>query len=231
MDERAPPPPPRSVVGLVLAGGRSSRFGEADKLRSELRGRPLFHHAVLAAASSCDEVIVVVAQDATLEPLLPTEAKVPVRVVRDVLVDAGPLAGLVAGLEAARSELVLVVGGDQPDLTPALLHLLIDSIREADAAVLVEHDRPRPLPVVLRRSPASVAARARLMSNRRSLRALIADLEPVIVPEISMSRPTCPIPDSGPRSSAKRTESSAGATDRGQRDAPSRRRCTVGGDR
>ena len=110
------------------------------------------------------------------------------RVVRDALADAGPLAGLVAGLEAARSELVLVAGGDQPDLTAALLGLLIDSIREADAAVLAEHDRPRPLPAVLRRSPATVAARARLVSDQRSLRALIADLDPVIVPERTWRR-------------------------------------------
>ncbi len=180
--------PTSTIVGLVLAGGRSSRFGGADKLRAELRGRPLFHHAVLAAAASCDEVIVVVAQDASDEPPLPADAMVPVRVVRDLLADAGPLAGLVAGLEAAGSELVLVIGGDQPDLTPALLRLLIDSIREAGAAVLAEHDRPRPLPAVLRRSPASEAARARLMSDRRSLRALIADLDPVIVPERTWRR-------------------------------------------
>lgn len=190
MDERSGSTEPRSasLVGIVLAGGRSSRFGGSDKLQVDLRGRPLFHHAVLAAATSCDEVIVVVAQDATGEPPLPTEAKVPVRVVRDVLADAGPLAGLVAGLEAARSELVLVVGGDQPDLTPALLHLLIDSIREADAAVLAEHDRPRPLPAVLRRYPASEAARTHLASDQRSLRALIATLEPVIVPERTWRR-------------------------------------------
>ena len=172
-----------TIVGLVLAGGRSSRFGETDKLRAMLRGRPLFHHAVLAAAAACDEVIVVVAHDATDELPLPTDAMAPVRIVHDLLADSGPLAGLMTGLESAGSELVLVAGGDQPDLTQPLLRLLIDSIREAGAAVLAEHDRPRPLPAVLRRSPASEAAQARLASGQRSLRALIADLDPVIVPE------------------------------------------------
>ena len=189
MDERSGPTKsgPMTLVGIVLAGGRSSRFGEADKLRAELRGRPLFHHAVLSLAPLCQEVIIVVAASGAAPPL-PTDAPVPLRVVRDALADAGPLAGLVAGLEAAHSELVLVVGGDQPDLTPALLHLLIDSIREADAAVLAEHDRPRPLPAVLRRSPASEAARTRLASDQRSLRALIAALDPVIVPERTWRR-------------------------------------------
>ena len=177
-----------TIVGIVLAGGRSTRFGKADKLRADVRGRPLFHHAVLAAATLCGEVIVVVAHDATGEPPLPTDAMAPVRAVRDVQADAGPLAGLVAGLAATEAEFVLVAGGDQPDLTTALLRLLVDSVRGSDAAVLAEHDRPRPLPAVLRRPPALEAARARLTSDRRSLRGLIAELDPVVVPERTWRR-------------------------------------------
>ena len=176
------------LAGIVLAGGRSARFGEADKLRVELRGRPLFQHAVLALAVLCREVVVVVAADGRGAPPLPTDAPVPIRVVRDQLPDAGPLAGLVAGLEATDSELVLVAGGDQPDLSPPLLGLLTGSIRNADAAVLAERDRPRPLPAVVRREPALAAALARLETDQRSLRALIADLGPVVVPERTWRR-------------------------------------------
>jgi molybdopterin-guanine dinucleotide biosynthesis protein A len=71
-------------VGIVLAGGRSSRFGEADKLRVELRGRPLFQHAILALAALCNEVVVVTA-DADDAPPLPTDAPVPIRLVHDRL--------------------------------------------------------------------------------------------------------------------------------------------------
>lgn len=182
-DQRHP-----GMVGIVLAGGRSIRFGEADKLLTRLRGRPLFHHAALALAGLSDEVIVVVARDTADDPPLPAHAAVPVRVVRDRIADAGPLAGLASGLEATDAELVLVAGGDQPDLTPALLGLLVGSIRDADAAILAERDRPRPLPAVLRRAPALRAARARLATDQRSLRALIADLRPAIVPERTWRR-------------------------------------------
>ena len=180
--------PDRRPVGIVLAGGRSSRFGDDDKLGAELRGRPLFHHAVLALASVCDEVIVVVAANAIEPPSLPRDAVVPVGVVRDRIAEAGPLAGLAAGLDATDAELVLVAGGDQPDLAPALLELLTASIRDADAAVLAEGDRPRPIPAALRRARAQVVARARLRTDQRSLRALIADLEPVVVPERTWRR-------------------------------------------
>ncbi|HEY8167451.1 MAG: molybdenum cofactor guanylyltransferase [Candidatus Limnocylindrales bacterium] len=171
-----------STTGIVLAGGRSTRFGDADKLGADLAGRPLFHHAVLALVTLCDEIVVVIAADGDVPPL-PDDAGAPVRVARDRVAGLGPLAGLVAGLESTAAELVLVAGGDQPRLTRPLLALLTGSIGAADAAVLAEHGRPRPIPAALRRSAAMAAARARLTSDQRSLRALIADLAPVVVPE------------------------------------------------
>jgi molybdopterin-guanine dinucleotide biosynthesis protein A len=133
-------------------------------------------------------VIVAIAADAPEDPPLPPDANVPLRIVRDPIPNAGPLAGLAAGLEAADAELVLVVGGDQPSLTPALLDLLTGSIRDADAAVLADHGRPRPIPAALRRAPALEAAHARLLTDQRSLRALITDLGPVVVPDRTWRR-------------------------------------------
>ena len=37
-----------TTVGIVLAAGRSSRFGEADKLTATFRGAPLAHYAAAA---------------------------------------------------------------------------------------------------------------------------------------------------------------------------------------
>ena len=176
-----------AVSGIVIAGGRSSRFGEADKLRAELQGRPLFHHAVLALSHLCREVVVVIGAGGE-EPPLPGEVTVPVRLTRDRIADVGPLAGLMAGLEVAEADLALVAGGDQPDLTTELLELLTGSIRDADAAVLADRDRPRPLPCVVRRDPALRVARARLASDERSLRGLIGALQPVVVPDRTWRR-------------------------------------------
>ncbi|HSW43930.1 MAG TPA: NTP transferase domain-containing protein, partial [Patescibacteria group bacterium] len=54
---------PARVTGIVLAGGRSTRFGE-DKLVAEVGGRPLLHLAIDAVATAVDEVVVVVGADA-----------------------------------------------------------------------------------------------------------------------------------------------------------------------
>ena len=115
------------ATGIVLAGGRSTRFG-ADKLAARIDGRPLLHHAILAVASVADEVVVVIGSDGA-RPSLPTDADVPVRVVRDAIAGRGPLAGLAAGLEAAHGSLALLVGGDQPWLSPAVLAELLPVAR------------------------------------------------------------------------------------------------------
>jgi molybdopterin-guanine dinucleotide biosynthesis protein A len=142
------------VTGIVLAGGRATRFG-ADKLAAPLDGRPLLHHAILAVASVSDEVVVVIGADGA-RPRLPVDAATRVRVVRDSIADGGPLAGLDAGLAAARGRLAILVGGDQPWLSPAILAellLWLDSSLDGpqlDAVVLAEERAIRPLPAALR---------------------------------------------------------------------------------
>src|SRR5881296_3687619 len=82
------------VTGIVLAGGRASRFGR-DKLKEPYRGAPLLHHAVLRLAEVCADVIVVVGPEGP-RPDLPASSVV--RVVRDAQEGLGPLAGVSAGL-------------------------------------------------------------------------------------------------------------------------------------
>lgn len=143
-----------ATTGIVLAGGRATRFG-ADKLAVEVDGRPLLHHAILAVATVADEVVVVIGSDGARPPL-PVDAEVRVRVVRDAVANRGPLAGLAAGLAAARGRLAIVVGGDQPSLSPAVLaELLLWLGPEADgppvdAVALAEGGLVRPLPAALR---------------------------------------------------------------------------------
>ena len=77
------------VAGVVLAGGRSTRFGR-DKLTEPYRGLPMLQHAVLRLGEVCSEVIVVLAPDAP-EPPMPIGA--PARFARDPAEGEGPLAG------------------------------------------------------------------------------------------------------------------------------------------
>ena len=155
----------------MLAGGRSTRFG-TDKLAITYRNRPLLEHAVDALRWTCGEVIVVLAASSP-DPDLPS-----VRIAWDAIEGEGPLAGLLAGLEVSSSERALAVGGDMPELVPAVLSSMLDRLQATDAGAvaLLDGNRMRPLPAALRVARAATTARERFASGERSIRALLQAL-------------------------------------------------------
>jgi molybdopterin-guanine dinucleotide biosynthesis protein A len=171
---------PARVTGIVLAGGRSTRFG-GDKLAVEIGGRPLLHLAIEAVAGVVDEVVVVVGHEMPA-PQLPAGLPASVVVARDAVTGQGPLAGLAAGLAVASHPLALLVGGDQPALQPPLLRRLLRRLDAGtDGAVfdvvgLVEAGQLRPLPAALRVATARPAADVALASGTRSLVGLFGRL-------------------------------------------------------
>jgi molybdopterin-guanine dinucleotide biosynthesis protein A len=178
MSARRPAHDLPAATGIVLAGGDSTRFGR-DKLVEPVRGRPLLHWPILALASVCTEVLVVVAPMGDPPPLPPAEdAGVPVRVVRDPEPLGGPLVGLLAGLERAAESSVLAAAGDMPDLAEDVLAALLGALGsgDAEAVALVLRGRREPLPVALRTGAATAAARRVLGDGERRLQALLGTL-------------------------------------------------------
>jgi molybdenum cofactor guanylyltransferase len=111
------------ILGAVLAGGRSSRFG-SDKAQAMLGEATLLDHAVAALAPYCARVVV-------CGRTHPVHATLPDRPGADM----GPLGGLNAALHEAHSRGltgVLVTGCDMPAFPEQLAQALIGP----DAAVL-----------------------------------------------------------------------------------------------
>jgi len=174
------PGPLDDVTGIVLAGGRSSRFG-SDKLAADLDGRPLLHHAIEAVAAVAPEVIVVAAPG--VEPPIPVALGTRVRVVHDPQPFGGPLVGLMAALSVVERSIVLVVGGDMPQLVPAVLSRLVATVGPDRRAVLLEvPGRLQPLPMALDVAAALAARMAILDRGGRSLRELLLELGAVSIP-------------------------------------------------
>ena len=168
------------VTGIVLAGGRSSRFG-SDKLVAELDGRPLLHHALEAAATVAAQIVVVAAPG--IEPSIPVDLASRVRVVHDPEPFGGPLVGLMAALSVVERSIVLVVGGDMPQLVPAVLSRLVATVGPDRRAVLLEvPGRLQPLPMALDVAAALAARMAILDRGGRSLRELLRELGAVSIP-------------------------------------------------
>lgn len=123
------------VSGLILAGGRSSRFGEPKPLAT-LHGRSLVSWVALAIAPFCGELLVSIGAQADATGF--RRAVPGARLVRDIQSDRGPIEGFSRGFRAAGRPIVLVVPSDAPLLRPSLLRALCRALGDHDAAV------PRP---------------------------------------------------------------------------------------
>ncbi|MGI0149811.1 MAG: molybdenum cofactor guanylyltransferase [Thermoplasmata archaeon] len=138
-----------ATSALILAGGVSKRFGQPKAL-IEMAGRPLIVHVAAAIASLANETIISVADPALEERI---RSILPRAVfARDVRPGRGPIEGFHRGFRAATGELLLVAPCDAPFLEPQLYRLLLDVLREHDAAV-PEFEVFDPVRAVYRRAP------------------------------------------------------------------------------
>jgi molybdopterin-guanine dinucleotide biosynthesis protein A len=179
MPEAGPVPGSNAPVfdAVVLAGGRGSRLGGASKPEVVVGGTALLDHALAAVRDAAH--VVIVGPPSLGRPGVPTVLEDPP--------DGGPVAGLAAGLAALSSpnELVVVLACDVPRAGAALPTLLGAASGEGiDGARLVSADgHPQHL-VAVYRSSALTAAVARMpVVHGASMRALLAGLTLVDVPD------------------------------------------------
>ena len=123
------------LVGLLLAGGQSRRMGGGDKTLRSLGGIPLLEHVIERLRPQVDTLVL----NANGDPSRFAKFGLPV-VADSVLGFAGPLAGVLAGLEWAAAHradcpFVVSVATDAPFLPPDLISRFIEAI-ERDAADL-----------------------------------------------------------------------------------------------
>jgi molybdopterin-guanine dinucleotide biosynthesis protein A len=182
-----------TVAGIVLAGGRSRRFG-APKLDVELDGRSILARAIDAVADVASPVIVALGPDDQRD--VPTAAAGRRIVTHDPGPGGGPLVGIEVALRAAAqgsSGHAIVVAGDMPWLAPAVLRALLARLDEpgVTGVVPVVDGWPRPLPCAVDVAVGHTAAVAALAAGERSLRAWLDRLVVTRLPE-SAWRPLDP---------------------------------------
>jgi molybdenum cofactor guanylyltransferase len=113
----------------ILAGGRASRFGGRDKSALIVGGLTILDRQMAELEAVSDDVMLVVGQRA------PATVPARLRVVRDRVLECGPLGGLDAALAAARDDALVLVACDLPFVTARLLGHLLALTSEADAIV------------------------------------------------------------------------------------------------
>lgn len=129
------------VTGVILAGGKSTRFGR-DKAAEVVAGASMLQWVMWAAERVCREVVVVRAKGQVLPAI---ESSVAIRVVEDEYDGLGPLAGLVGAFEAVGEGWCFAGACDAPLLRPAVVGLLAERVADADIVCPVVEGRFQPL--------------------------------------------------------------------------------------
>ncbi|MFC7166201.1 molybdenum cofactor guanylyltransferase [Halospeciosus flavus] len=122
--------------GVIIAGGRSTRFGDADKAVADLAGTPMTRRVADRLEPIVDELVVNCRADQrdALDDAL-DGYPLPVTFAEDPETDQGPMAGIRNGLRGASGEFAAVVACDMPFLDPGFLDYLFERAAGHEAAV------------------------------------------------------------------------------------------------
>ncbi len=133
--------PQENITGLILAGGRGSRMGGVDKGLQSHQGLPMALHALMRLSPQVGAVLVnanrnLAAYESFGAPVWP-----------DSLADyAGPLAGVLTGLEHCETPYLVTVPCDSPlfplDFVQRLAHAL--EAEDAEIAMVGTRDPADP---------------------------------------------------------------------------------------
>ncbi|GHS87378.1 putative molybdenum cofactor guanylyltransferase [Synergistales bacterium] len=161
------------VCAIILAGGKSSRFG-SDKAMFVWRGLTLSARIAEECRAVFDEIIIVRGQRQR-----PLEIE-GVNEVRDIYPNSGPLGGIHAGLSRAISDLAFVVACDMPTFSASLARRLLEFADGFDVVAPHDGEQLQPLCAVYRKSVLPVCAKM-LVNGERSVKRLCGQVKTKVV--------------------------------------------------
>ena len=135
-----------STIGVILAGGLARRMGGGDKPMREIAGQPILTHVMQRIHPQCDALVLNANGDAA------RFASFGLPVVADSIEGfAGPLAGILAGLDWAaqhQADWVVSVAGDCPFLPRDLVARFHEAQQREDADLIVAQSGGQAHPVI-----------------------------------------------------------------------------------
>lgn len=164
------------ITGLILCGGAGSRLGGRDKPLEVLDGSPLVAHVRERLLPQVGRIVISCNRNCE------TYRRWGDTTVADERRDQGPLAGILAGLNVARTEYLFVCPGDAPFLSVTLAQRLTAALSRDHVELAVPHDgaRRQHLFLSMRRSLAP-ALHDYLASGGRSVHGFIESRRHIVV--------------------------------------------------
>ena len=135
---------------VILAGGQSRRMGR-DKAWLSVGGQPLLARQIALVRELAPAELFISGRAGT------DYSSLGCPVLTDEFQDAGPLAGIVAGLQASAAPLLLVLAVDMPDMTASALRRLLEQCVSGAGVVPRANHRLEPLAAFYPKAALSVA--------------------------------------------------------------------------
>lgn len=163
-----------NTVGIVLAGGRSTRFGE-DKSLYVLAGKPMYRHVydLLHSADVCDHIVV--SSNDALKDKFDT---LDVVVDDSDFVDYGPLGGLYAVAKEYPDSRFVLVSCDTPYVPAEWIKQLItrSNAMPKHSIITKEGERLHPTIAVFNHPELALKLEQHLADGGRSIRSFFEQL-------------------------------------------------------
>jgi molybdopterin-guanine dinucleotide biosynthesis protein A len=160
------------LTGILLVGGASTRYG-SPKALARVGGETLAERGWRTLGEACEHRLAVGKSSEALE--------LPFPVLDDGSDLRAPIVGLVAGLEAAPTDLCVVLPVDCPLVTPELLLELAGACRD------VARPRRGPLPGAYRRTALPALREGGLAIHRAiaGLDVVVLDVDPHLIVNVN----------------------------------------------
>jgi molybdopterin-guanine dinucleotide biosynthesis protein A len=171
--------------GVIVAGGRSTRFGDRDKAVADLAGTPMIRRVADRLSGLVADLVINCRRD-QVDAIRAAMSGYDLawEVAVDEEPDLGPMAGIRTGLDTVDREYAVVVACDMPFTDPALVRHLFAVAEGHDAAVPRLDDQWFQTTQAVYRAASMVEAceRALARGERKILEPLF-DLDYVVVDE------------------------------------------------
>jgi len=119
------------ISGAILAGGAASRFDGRVKSKIIIDGETIISRIISVIRDIVDEIIIVTNNPEEFEDLNFC------RIIKDEILNAGPLGGIHAAMKASSNKAIFVFAGDMPFLDRNIILGMIEVYKKSDGDALI----------------------------------------------------------------------------------------------
>lgn len=131
---------PNDITGIVLAGGRSSRFG-SNKALSEFSGKSFLQNSV--------ELLIPYTQQVVVSGSYPEYETLQLPVLKDEIPGIGPMGGIYTALKQCTTDWFLILTCDMPLISAPIITQMLNAYDQGDVIGWNQGENGGPFPLLI----------------------------------------------------------------------------------